>query len=202
MRYISMKALFPASFLALAPLLCPAAEEPLVYEEDSWVAAEQSVDSPGGEWKIIYTGRRHKEAPALQRITEITLRHRDGRTFLLAQSHGKSAAEVVLQPWSPDGKWLAIQAWPRATGGFRFYPVRELPQALLNGGLSFEVSENKTKLYCSRGAWAADGSFTFQAEFSGDVAPYRATISRDKIEVKRTGEFRGKRRITSPQPQK
>ena len=98
----------------------------------------------------------------------------------------------MLAPWSPDGKWLAVQAGPGRTAGFRFYPVNELPQALMCGGLSFEVRYNggKTVLACEQGAWAEDGSFTFLAGFSGDYAPYRASIAEDKVEVQRTGEFR------------
>ncbi len=125
----------------------------------------------------------------LQRVTSITLVHRDGRQFLLEQSHGKSTTEIVPEPWSPDGKWLAVQAWPRGTAGFRFYRVDRLPLALMNGGLSFEVRYRDSLLFCEQGVWAEDGSFRFLAGLSGDYAPYRAYIAEDKVELQRIGEF-------------
>lgn len=196
---MNVRALFLSAFLAMLPLLCTAVEEPLVYDENCWVGAEQRVPSPCGEWEIVYSGRRHKDAPTLQRVTGITLRHRDGRIFLLDESHGKSASQVVLNPWSADGKWLAVQAGPRATAGFRFYPVAGLPQALMCGGLCFEVRYNggKTVLACEQGAWAEDGSFTFLAGLSGEYAPYRASIAEDKVEVRRIGDFRRIRPLRS-----
>ena len=185
-----MKTLYLSALLVLLPLSCPAAQDVLIYEEDCWVAAELRISSPDNEWEIVYTGRRHREATALQRVTTITLVHRSGQQFLLAESGGKSTSHIVLNPWSPDGKWLAVQAWPRPTAGFRFYPVAQLPQALLSGGVSFEVNLNNTRLFCEQGAWAQDGTFTFLAGISGNLAPYRAIVSDDEVEIKRTGEFR------------
>lgn len=186
---MDMRTLFLTGFLAPVPLLCTAADEPLIYDEGYRVGAELRVASPCGEWEIVYTGYRHREAPMLQRVTTITLVHRDGRQFLLAESHGKSTTEIVPEPWSPDGKWLAVQAWPRGTAGFRFYPVDSLPGALMNEGLSFEVHFRGTQLFCMQGVWAEDGSFRFLAGLSGDYAPYRADIAENKVEVQRIGEF-------------
>lgn len=185
-----MRTVFLSALLGLLPLSCPATEDVLIYDEDCWVAAELRSSSPDGEWEIVYTGRRHREAPSLQRVTTITLVHCSGQQFLLEESSGKSTTHVVLNPWSPDGKWLAVQAWPSPTAGFRFYPVAQLPQALLSGGLSFEVNHNGRPLFCEQGAWAEDGTFTFLAGFSGDLAPYRAIVTDDEVEVKRTGDFR------------
>lgn len=189
-RNSPVKTLYLSALLGLLPLSCPAAQDVLIYDEDCWVAAELRSPSPDNEWEIVYTGRRHREATALQRVTTITLVHRSGQQFLLAESDGQSTSHVVLNPWSPDGKWLAMQAWPSPTAGFRFYPVDQLPQALLSGGVSFEVNHNNTRLFCEQGAWAEDGTFTFLAGISGDVAPYRAIISNEDVTVQRTGEFR------------
>lgn len=185
-----MRTLLLTAFLALLPLPGPAAEDVLIYDEGCWVAAELRIAAPDNEWEIVYTGRRHCKAPTLQRVATVTLVHRSGQQYLLEECHGKSTSQVVLSPWSPDGKWLAVQSGPSATAGFRFYPVEHLPQALLSGGMSIEVSHNNTRLFCEQGAWAENGTFTFLAGLSGDYAPYRAVISADKVEVQCVGEFR------------
>lgn len=192
---ISVKALFLTVFLATAAAICPAAEEPLIYDENCWVTAELSVPSPNGEWAVVYSGIRHKEAAALQRVREITLRHRDGRQYALETDANRGIDNIVLQPWSPDGMWLALQ--PGRHAGFLFYPVDKLPLALLNGGICLErVKHRGTPLFCEKGSWAADGSFSFQAGLSGDTAPYSARISEETVQVKRTGEFKK----TTPAP--
>lgn len=181
-----MRTLFLTAFLAHLPLSCPATEDVLIYDEDSLVAGELRIASPDKEWEIVYTGNRHRKAPTLQRVATVALVHRSGRQYLLEEMR-KSTSQVVLSPWSPDGKWLAVQSGKRV---FHFYPVEHLPQALLSGGLCFEVSHNNTRLFCEQGAWAENGTFTFHAGLSGDYAPYRAGISADKVEVQRVGEFR------------
>lgn len=169
--------------------LAPAAEAQLIYEENSIVDAELSCPSPDGEWELVYRGSRHMEQDAISVVNEIVLINRNGQEIILKDDTNTGAIyrrNIIFQPWSADGKWLA-------------YPVSKwtyylCPTAALNKEINFDKViplqiKEKSNYALEGGQWETDGTFTFLAGVSGWLAPYRATITRNGVQCRQTGQL-------------
>ena len=106
-------------------------------------------------------------------------------------------ANIIHQPWSPDGKWLVF---PTGRFSYCFYPVAALNDNSFNGENAKILSVTEqythtiagartTRFVLDGGQWQADGTFTFRAGLSGYLAPYSATVSNAGVTYKCVGDM-------------
>lgn len=201
--------LFTASLLFAPLCLADAEREHLIYEADCFVDTELRCPSPDGQSELVYRGSRHAEREDISVVNDMVIILKNGREIPLGALFCAMPiykANIIRQPWSPDGKWLVF---PASRSVYYFYPVA----ALQDGSFSSEnfktlvVTEHITisvsKDYDSTlidesrylnymlegGQWENDGSFTFRAGLSGYLAPYSATVSDEGVTYKQVGDM-------------
>lgn len=201
------------SFLFLSLLLVPLSladvvQEPLVYEEDSWVNTELRCPSPDGQAELVYRGTRHAERAEISCVTELVLILKNGHEIPLGELFATSPlyrANIIRQPWSPDGKWLVF---PISRFAYCFCSVAALSDSCFShrNVKMLSVAEEYTNIrgikdgtrtgesratsfVLDGGRWEADGSFTFRAGLSGYLAPYAASVSEDGVSYQQVGDM-------------
>lgn len=204
-----MKTILLYSLLSAPLSLANVEPEHLIYEADSIVNTELRCPSPNGQAELVYRGTRHAERAEISTVREIVIIQKNGKEIPLGRlfcSLPLYHANIIRQPWSPDGKWLVF---PTSRFSYCFYPVAALSDNSVNSknGKTLSVSEqytnilgkNKdgslvvetrtTRFTLDGGQWQADGTFTFRAGLSGYLAPYCATVSDDELTYKQVGDM-------------
>lgn len=183
--------------------------EPLVYDNDTIVSAELRCPSPDGQAELVYRGTRHVEQAEIGVANEMVIVLKNGVEIPLGGlfcSMPLYRANIIRQPWSPDGKWLVF---PSGRFSYCFYPVAALNNNGFSSGnvkmlsvteqYSHPLSKDKdgtpvgkvrtTRFVLDGGQWQADGSFSFRAGLSGYLAPYSATVSDAGVTYKQVGDM-------------
>ncbi|MBQ4635421.1 MAG: hypothetical protein IJB64_03200 [Akkermansia sp.] len=196
-----MKILRPFCSLLFVPLsLANTEHEPLVYDDSTIVSAELRCPSPNGQAELVYRGTRHVQKAEIGVAHEMVIILKNGKEIPLGEhfcSMPLYRANIIHQPWSPDGKWLVF---PTGRFSYCFYPVAELNDNSFNGENAKILSVTEqythtiagartTRFVLDGGQWQADGTFTFRAGLSGYLAPYSATVSNAGVTYKCVGDM-------------
>ena len=196
-----MKILCPLCSLLFMPLSHANTEhEPLVYDDSTIVSAELRCPAPNGQAELVYRGTRHVQKAEIGVAHELVIILKNGKEIPLGEHFGSMPlyrANIIHQPWSPDGKWLVF---PTGRFSYCFYPVAELNDNSFNGENAKILSVTEqythtiagartTRFVLDGGQWQADGTFTFRAGLSGYLAPYSATVSNAGVTYKRVGDM-------------
>ena len=196
-----MKILRPFCSLLFVPLsLANTEHEPLVYDDSTIVSAELRCPSPNGQAELVYRGTRHVQKAEIGVAHEMVIILKNGKEIPLGEhfcSMPLYRANIIHQPWSPDGKWLVF---PTGRFSYCFYPVAELNDNSFNGENAKILSVTEqythtiagartTRFVLDGGQWQADGTFTFRAGLSGYLAPYSATVSGSGVSYKCVGDM-------------
>ena len=201
--------LFTASLLFAPLCLADAEREHLIYEADCFVDTELRCPSPDGQSELVYRGSRHAEREDISVVNDMVIILKNGREIPLGALFCAMPiykANIIRQPWSPDGKWLAF---PSGRFYYCFYPVAALHDncfssknfrmlsvtqpfmhtigAREDGSIISEIRQ--AHFILEGGHWEADGSFTFRAGLSGYLAPYSASVSDDGVIYKQEGDM-------------
>ena len=201
--------LFTASLLFAPLCLADAEREHLIYEVDSFVNTELRCPSPDGQSELVYRGSRHTEQEDISVVNDMVIILKNGREIPLGALFCAMPiykANIIRQPWSPDGKWLVF---PSGRFCYFFYPVAALHDNCFSSknfrilsvtqpsmhaiGESEDgsiINESRsTHFILESGHWETDGSFTFRAGLSGHLAPYSAAVSDEGITYKQVGDM-------------
>lgn len=196
-----MKILCPLYSLLFVPLsLANTVREPLVYDDSTIVSAELRCPAPNGQAELVYRGTRHVQKAEIGVAHEMVIILKNGKEIPLGEhfcSMPLYRANIIHQPWSPDGKWLVF---PTGRFSYCFYPVAELNDNSFNGENAKILSVTEqythtiagartTRFVLDGGQWQADGTFTFRAGLSGYLAPYSATVSNAGVTYKCVGDM-------------
>lgn len=205
-----MKILCPLCSLLFVPLSHANTEhEPLVYDDSTIVSAELRCPAPNGQAELVYRGTRHVQKAEIGVAHEMVIILKNGKEIPLGEhfcSMPLYRANIIHQPWSPDGKWLVF---PTGRFSYCFYPVAALNDNSFNGEKAKTLSVTEqythtiggekdgaliaeartTRFVLDGGQWQADGTFTFRAGLSGYLAPYSATVSNAGVTYKRVGDM-------------
>lgn len=177
----------------------------MVYDDSTIVSAELRCPAPNGQAELVYRGTRHVQKAEIGVAHEMVIILKNGKEIPLGEhfcSMPLYRANIIHQPWSPDGKWLVF---PTGRFCYCFYPVAELNDNCFNSENAKTLSVTKplgrekdsthkgkvrtTRFALDGGQWQADGSFTFRAGLSGYLAPYSATVSNAGVTYKRVGDM-------------
>ena len=196
-----MKILCPLCSLLFVPVsLANTEREPLIYDDSTIVSAELRCPSPNGLAELVYRGTRHVQKAEIGVAHEMVIILKSGKEIPLGEpfcSMPLYRANIIHQPWSPDGKWLVF---PTGRFSYCFYPVAALNDNSFNGEKAKTLSVTEqythtiagartTRFALDGGQWQADGTFTFRAGLSGYLAPYSATVSNAGVSYKCVGDM-------------
>ena len=196
-----MKILCPLYSLLFVPLsLANTEHEPLVYDDSTIVSAELRCPAPNGQAELVYRGTRHVQKAEIGVAHEMVIILKNGKEIPLGElfcSMPLYRANIIHQPWSPDGKWLVF---PTGRFSYCFYPVAALNDNSFNSEKAKTLSVTEqythtiagartTRFVLDGGQWQADGTFTFRAGLSGYLAPYSATVSNAGVTYKCVGDM-------------
>lgn len=169
-------------------------QEPLIYDESTIVEAELRCPSPDGKWELVYKGRRHTAVTELTVADEIMLVSCEGHeiplTGLFVSNQTIYKRHIIKQPWSPDGKWLAI---PNGNTGYKFCRTSSLNTTSFNSDMLLSIiikdNDGRPVYRVQDGHWDETGTFLFYAGLSGWLAPYRAELTDDSVSYKQIGKM-------------
>lgn len=191
-----MKELAAHLILCFASLCAVTAneQEPRIYDESTIVEAELRCPSPDGKWELVYKGRRHTAVTELTVADEIMLVSCEGHelplTGLFLPGLTLHKRHIIKQPWSPDGKWLAL---PNGNAGYKFCRTSALNTTSFNSDmlLSIIIKDNygRSVYRVQDGHWDENGTFLFYAGLAGWLAPYRAELTDDSVSYKQIGKM-------------
>ena len=193
-----MKKLAAHLILCFASLCAVTAneQEPLIYDESTIVEAELRCPSPDGKWELVYKGRRHTAVTELTVADEIMLVSCEGHeiplTGLFLSGQTLYKRHIIKQPWSPDGKWLAL---PNGNTGYKFCRTSSLNTTSFNSDmlLSIIIKDNDGRpVYRVQDGHRDDsGAYLFYGGLSGWLDPYRAVLTDDSVSYKQIGKMEG-----------
>ena len=191
-----MKKLVAHIFLSFTSLCAATANEyePRIYDEANIVEAELRCPSPDGKWELVYKGRRHTVQTELSTADEIVLVSCEGHeislTGLCLSGQTLYKRNIIKQPWSPDGKWLAI---PNGNTGYKFCRTDALNTSAFSSNMLLSITimdKDGRHIYRVQDAhWDENGTFLFSAGLSGWIAPYRAELTDGSVSYKQIGKM-------------